>query len=41
VPADVTTVSLGGLLGEPLVPKSGVIDIPVRPWEIVTLRITR
>lgn len=40
-PADVEVITLGGVMREQLAPKSGVLRIPVRPWEIVTLRATR
>ena len=40
-PADITGVGLGGVLGERLMPYEGVMTIAVRPWEIVTLRVTR
>ena len=40
-PTDVTVINLGGDRREQLVPKGGVVGIPVRPWEIVTLRVTR
>jgi hypothetical protein len=34
-------VTLGGVLGERLVAKGGIARIPLRPWEIVTLRVLR
>ncbi len=40
-PADVKVITLGGVMREQLAPKRGVLRIPVRPWEIVTLRATR
>ncbi|MDQ6713988.1 MAG: hypothetical protein M3Z28_12485 [Candidatus Dormibacteraeota bacterium] len=40
-PADVTVVNLGGVARERLTTKDGVLTIPVRPWEIVTLRAAR
>jgi alpha-mannosidase len=40
-PADVRVITLGGVMREPLAPQDGVLRIPVRPWEIVTLRATR
>jgi hypothetical protein len=40
-PADVTVVTLGGIVGDRLVPRDGAFRIAVRPWEIVTLRVTR
>ncbi len=40
-PAGVSVVTLGGVVREPLAPKGGVLRIRVRPWEIVTLRVTR
>jgi alpha-mannosidase len=40
-PADVTVVTLGGVAREQPTPKGGVLRLPVRPWEIVTLRATR
>jgi alpha-mannosidase len=40
-PADIRVITLGGVLREPLAPQDGVVRIPVRPWEIVTLRATR
>jgi alpha-mannosidase len=40
-PADMRVVALGGVVGERLVAKSGIARIPVRPWEIVTLRVLR
>jgi alpha-mannosidase len=40
-PADVTLVTLGGVVRERLALKDGVLQIPVRPWEIVTMRATR
>jgi alpha-mannosidase len=40
-PADVTLVTLGGVVRERLAPKDGALGIRVRPWEIVTLRATR
>jgi hypothetical protein len=40
-PADVAVITLGGDVREQLAPKGGVVKIPVRPWEIVTLRATR
>jgi mannosylglycerate hydrolase len=38
---DIAVVSLGGVLGERLAPNDGVVAIAVRPWEIVTLRVSR
>ena len=40
-PGEVTVITLGGDLREPLMPKAGVFRMPVRPWEIVTLRVSR
>ena len=40
-PADATVVTLGGVERERLAPKDGILRIPVRPWEIVTVRATR
>jgi alpha-mannosidase len=40
-PADVTLVTLGGAARERLAPRDGVLQIRVRPWEIVTVRATR
>jgi alpha-mannosidase len=40
-PPDVSVVTLGGDLRDQLEPRGGVLKIPVRPWEIVTLRATR
>jgi hypothetical protein len=40
-PADMRVVTLGGVLGERLVAKGGIARIPLRPWEIVTLRVLR
>jgi len=34
-------VTLAGNLRERLTPKHDVVRIAVRPWEIVTLRVTR
>jgi alpha-mannosidase len=41
VPGEVSVISLGGVAREQLAPTGGVVRIPVRPWEIVTLRATR
>ena len=41
IPADVKVITLGGVIREQLAPKGGVLRIPVRPWEIVTLHATR
>jgi 2-O-(6-phospho-alpha-D-mannosyl)-D-glycerate hydrolase len=41
VPGHVSLISLGGVAREQLVPQGGVVRIPVRPWEIVTVRATR
>ena len=40
-PADVIVITLGGDPGDQLLQKDGACSIPVRPWEIVTLRVTR
>ena len=40
-PAAVTVVTLGGVAREQPAAKGGVLRLPVRPWEIVTLRATR
>ena len=40
-PADVTVITLGGVVREQLTPRDGVLRFRVRPWEIVTLRATR
>jgi alpha-mannosidase len=40
-PAAVTAISLGGDSSAPLRPTDGVFRRPVRPWEIVTLRVMR
>jgi alpha-mannosidase len=40
-PAHVSVVTLGGDLRDQLEPRGGVLKIPLRPWEIVTLRATR
>jgi mannosylglycerate hydrolase len=40
-PGAVTAVSLGGEERKSLVSKDGALTMPVRPWEIVTLRVTR
>jgi alpha-mannosidase len=40
-PADARVVTLGGVVREQLALKDGVVRIPVRPWEIVTVRATR
>ena len=40
-PAEVTVVTLGDVERERLSPSDGVLTVPVRPWEIVTLRATR
>ena len=40
-PAHVAVITLGGDVREPLLPNGGVYSRPVRPWEIVTLRVTR
>jgi hypothetical protein len=40
-PAAVTPINLGGDSGVPLLGSDGVFSLPVRPWEIVTLRVTR
>jgi alpha-mannosidase len=40
-PSDVTLVTLGGAARERLAPRDGVLQIRVRPWEIVTVRATR
>jgi hypothetical protein len=34
-------ITLGGVVREQLALKDGVVRIPVRPWEIVTVRATR
>jgi hypothetical protein len=39
-PATVAAINLGGDSGEPLLGKDGVFLRQVRPWEIVTLRVT-
>jgi alpha-mannosidase len=41
VPGHLSVMSLGGVAREQLAPTGGVVRIPVRPWEIVTLRATR
>jgi alpha-mannosidase len=40
-PAAVTVVTLADVERERLTPNDGVLQIPVRPWEIVTLRASR
>ena len=40
-PADVTAITLSGDRRESVARKGDVLTIPVRPWEIVTLRVTR
>ena len=40
-PAEVRVVTLGDVERERLAPSNGVLTVPVRPWEIVTLRATR
>jgi alpha-mannosidase len=40
-PAEVTVVTLGDAEGERLAPADGVLRMSLRPWEIVTLRVTR
>jgi mannosylglycerate hydrolase len=41
-PGNVSVISLGGVVrGQPGPRGGGVVRIPVRPWEIVTLRATR
>jgi len=40
-PAAVAWTALSGDLRENLKPKDGVVRLPLRPWEIATLRITR
>ena len=40
-PADVRVVTLGDVERERLAPKGGLLRIPVKPWEIVTVRATR
>jgi hypothetical protein len=41
VPGHLSVISLGGVAREELAPRGGVVRIPVRPWEIVTVRATR
>jgi len=41
VPRHLSVISLGGVAREQLAPRGGVVGIPVRPWEIVTVRATR
>ena len=40
-PGNTSMITLGSVVREQLAPKGGVVRIPVRPWEIVTLRATR
>jgi hypothetical protein len=40
-PGNISTITLGGVAREQSQPKGGIVRIPVRPWEIVTLRATR
>jgi len=40
-PADVRVMTLSDVERERLAPKGGMLRIPVKPWEIVTLRATR
>jgi alpha-mannosidase len=40
-PTDVNVITLDGVLGERLIATGGVVRTRVRPWEIVTLRVTR
>src|SRR3984893_7332674 len=40
-PGNVWLITLGGVVREQVAPKGGVVRIPVRPWEIVTVRATR
>jgi hypothetical protein len=40
-PTDARVITLGGVVREQLALKDGVVRIPVRPWEIVTVRATR